>query len=62
MDGWQTGNSTDDFDGDNRIAGKFIVFGGYALKAVEYGIEGLLRLGTDRQYEGRYPSRCRILR
>lgn len=37
LDGWQTGNSTDDFDGDNRIAGKFIVFGGYALKAVEYG-------------------------
>ncbi|MDT2287334.1 hypothetical protein P7H17_16630 [Paenibacillus larvae] len=37
LDGWQTGNSTDDFDQDNRIAGKFIVFGGYALKAVEYG-------------------------
>ncbi|MDT2240716.1 hypothetical protein P7H22_10720 [Paenibacillus larvae] len=62
MDGWQTGNSTDNFDGDNRIAGKFIVFGGYALKKRWNTDRRTLRLGTDRQYEGRYPSRCGILR
>ncbi|MDT2262245.1 hypothetical protein P7H06_25945 [Paenibacillus larvae] len=52
LDGWQTGNSTDDFDGDNRIAGKFIVFGGYGIKSGGIRIEGLSGLARTGNTKG----------